>query len=237
MARQCYQFAVIREARKLAAYSHSGIFRKEKLKGKRLPYDIHLAGTADLLLGFDACQSVVVAGLLHDCPEDTPTTLAEIEAQFGSKVASLVMRMTEPKGESWDVRKKSKIVALRTGDFDLKLLGSADHCDNLMSLLEAFHEEGLQTAEEFKNAKVWSEFNQPYERQKWYHQESCKAIFANVPLENLSPLFGKLMRLVETIFGEKIIEDPAVRRKVRRRKGGWNSLNLPSEGKVTRQPR
>lgn len=231
VAKQRYRFALIRQARKLAAYSLSGKFRKERFKGKRLPSDIHAHGTADLLLGFDAPESVVIAGLLHDCPEDTKTTVAMIEAQFGAEVASLVQRMTEPKGEPWDKRKRYKIVALREGDMDLKLVGAADHYDNLRSLLDALYEEGLETPEQFKNAKVWAEFKQPYERQKWYHQEACKAIFAKVPLEMLSPLFGKLMRLVETIFGEKIIEDPAVRRKVRRLKADWNSTSQTSMGK------
>ena len=212
-----YSFARIRAAQKLAAASHSGKYRKERHKGKRLPSIIHPIGAAELLLGFAAPENVVVAELFHDTLEDTKITEAEIEEQFGEYVLFLVKQMTEPKGKSWQVRKNYKIKVLREGNLDLKLVGAADHCDNLLSLLDALLEEGLKTPEEFQEAMVWSKFKQPYNNQKWYHQEACKAIFANVRLKDLPPLFGKLMRLVEKIFGEKIILDSAVRRKVRRR--------------------
>jgi hypothetical protein len=84
--------------------------------------------------------------------------------------------------------------------------------------LEALYREGLSTAEEFAKAHVWVNFSQDYKMQKWYHQESCQAIFANLPYEMLHPLFGKYMRIVEKLFGEQVIFDKKARAKVRRRK-------------------
>ncbi|MFA5188107.1 MAG: bifunctional (p)ppGpp synthetase/guanosine-3',5'-bis(diphosphate) 3'-pyrophosphohydrolase [Patescibacteria group bacterium] len=162
-------------------------------------------------------EYLIIAGHLHDTLEDTDLTGKEILKLFGPNVLRLVKAMTEPKYKSWLRRKKYKIRVLRNGDMDLKLLGAADHCDNLLSILEALYREGLSTPEEFAKGKVWANFKQDYKMQKWYHQESCKAIFANVPYDMLHPLFGKYMRIVEKLFGEQVIIDPKIRRKVRRR--------------------
>lgn len=213
-----YKFSRIRKAMLLAADKHSGQFRKERLSKKRLPYIIHTDGVAEYLLAMGAPEELIISGHLHDTLEDTDLTEAEILELFGPEVLELVKSVTEPKGRPWLERKEHKIKALFNGSLKTKMLGAVDHCDNLLSLLEALHREGLSTVAEFKNADVWKNFKQGYELQKWYHQEACKAIFANVPYEMLHPLFGKLMRLVETIFGERIITDSKVRRKVRRRK-------------------
>ncbi len=213
-----YNFGRIRRARMLTADKHAGQFRKERLSDKPLPVLIHTEGTAENLMAMGAEEDLVIAGQLHDALEDTDLTEEEILKQFGPNVLRLVKAMTEPKYKSWLRRKKYKIKALRTGDMDLKLLGAADHCDNLLSILEALYREGLSTAEEFAEGKVWANFKQDYKMQKWYHQESCKAIFANVPYEMLHPLFGKYMRIVEKLFGEQVIFDKKARAKVRRRK-------------------
>jgi (p)ppGpp synthase/HD superfamily hydrolase len=216
-----YRFNRIREAHKLAAWAHAGQKRKEMVHGKKLSYLIHPDGVALLLIAGDASENTVCAGYLHDVQEDAGVTNAQIAEQFGPQVAFLVQEMTEPEGESWHYRKSYKIRRLSQGSLELKLLGAADHCDNLWSIWETLVEEGCKTAEDFKTAKVWSQFKQDYVKQKWYHQESCRAIFANVAIEDLHPLFGKYMRLVERIFGEKIITDLAIRRKVRRRKRNY----------------
>lgn len=213
-----YSFGKIREARLMAADSHAGQFRKEQLSKKRLPYAVHTSGVAEYLMAMGAPEDLVIAGHLHDTLEDTDLTEAEIRENFGQNVLDLVLSVTEPKGQPWQERKEFKIKALRQGNFSTKMLGAADHCDNLLSILEAMYKEGLSTPLEFSRAKVWLNFNQGYAKQKWYHQESCRAIFDNVPNDSLHPLFGKLMRLVEIIFGERIILDRNIRRKVRRRK-------------------
>jgi (p)ppGpp synthase/HD superfamily hydrolase len=50
-----------------------------------------------------------VAAALHDTVEDTPTTFAEIEEQFGARVAGFVREMTDDKGLAKDVRKALQI--------------------------------------------------------------------------------------------------------------------------------
>lgn len=213
-------FGRIRSARLFAADRHAGQFRKEKSGKHRLPYLVHPTGVAEYLMAMGAEDDLIIAGYLHDLPEDTDVTEEEIIENFGQHVLALVKSVTEPIGKPWQERKDYKITSLREGSLETKMLGAADHCDNLLSLLVALKSENRNTPAEFQQADVWFKFKQPYDRQKWYHQESCKAVFANVPLDKLPPIFGKLMRLVEIIFGEQVITDPKVRRKVRRRQKG-----------------
>jgi hypothetical protein len=234
-----HNFGLLRKARKWAFVLHSGQFRKETFKGKRISYSFHPTGVAEYLDASGAEDESIAAGYLHDVFEDTDTTYEEIAQEFGKTITDLVMSVTEPKGKTWQERKEFKINSLRQGSIATKMLGAADHCDNLLSILDVLKQAGLNTPEEFAQSDIWSNFHQPYDKQKWYHQTSCLAIFENVPLDKLPPLFGKLMRLVEQIFGENVILDPEIRRKVRRRNKDWinpYSFEPPRKIKKPRKP-
>jgi (p)ppGpp synthase/HD superfamily hydrolase len=74
------------------------------------PFILHPLEVAMLLHGRGYDDEVVAAGALHDVLEKTPTTLDEIGARFGSRVASLVSAVSDPPGlEDYRARK----VALR----------------------------------------------------------------------------------------------------------------------------
>ncbi|MCX6795954.1 MAG: HD domain-containing protein [Candidatus Falkowbacteria bacterium] len=59
------------------------------------PYIQHSLHTAFLLAQMKADLTTIIAGLLHDVPEDTATKLEEIEKNFGSDVANLVKGITK----------------------------------------------------------------------------------------------------------------------------------------------
>ncbi len=72
-------------------------------RGSDAPYWVHLVRVALALVRWNETNSELLqAALLHDVVEDTPTTLAEVEAGFGPGVASLVEWLTWPSrpGES-----------------------------------------------------------------------------------------------------------------------------------------
>jgi (p)ppGpp synthase/HD superfamily hydrolase len=83
---------LVRKAREFATKAHAGVFRK--WSGE--PYIEHPERVATRLaaLGFPA--EVIAAAYLHDVVEDTPTTGAEIAAEFGEAVAALVAEVTKP---------------------------------------------------------------------------------------------------------------------------------------------
>lgn len=59
------------------------------------PYIQHCLHTAFVLIQIKADMETVIAGLLHDIPEDTEYALADIEKNFGKTVADLVEGITK----------------------------------------------------------------------------------------------------------------------------------------------
>ena len=53
--------------------------------------------------------SILAAAALHDTVEDTETSLAELEAKFGSRIAGIVAEMTDDKGLPKAERKRLQI--------------------------------------------------------------------------------------------------------------------------------
>ncbi len=73
-----------------AAKAHEGQFRKENK-----PYIIHPVETVKILISLHADEDTLIAAFMHDVPEDTSTTIEEIEGKFGKKVAFLVNGVTK----------------------------------------------------------------------------------------------------------------------------------------------
>ncbi len=87
------------EAIKFATYKH--LEKKQKVKGTKLPYVVHLSNVAMELFAaaqhspdFDLDYAIQVA-LLHDTVEDTDTTIDEIRNRFGDDIAEGVLAMTK----------------------------------------------------------------------------------------------------------------------------------------------
>ena len=100
-------------ARLLAAASFSAErHRDQRRKGARsTPYVNHPLEVAERLArvgGIDDLD-ILVAAILHDTIEDTETTADEIEDQFGSAVAALVIEVTDDKSLTSSERKRLEI--------------------------------------------------------------------------------------------------------------------------------
>src|SRR6187431_574038 len=75
----------IREAYEFGASAHEG---QKRLSGE--PYIAHPVAVALILADLHMDAQTIVAAILHDVIEDTPTVKDEIEAKFGKEVAELV---------------------------------------------------------------------------------------------------------------------------------------------------
>ena len=110
---------------------------EQRRKGAaREPYINHLAEVADLLAeatdGEDA--ALIAAGFLHDTLEDTATEYEELQAVFGSDVASLVAEVTDDKSLPKAERKRLQVVNAAKKSERAKLLKIADKTSNLRAL-------------------------------------------------------------------------------------------------------
>ena len=80
----------IREAYTFAAAAHEG-----QLRRSGDPYITHSLHAAKILAESGMDATTIVAGLLHDVPEDTQVTLETIQEKFGEDVAYLVQGITK----------------------------------------------------------------------------------------------------------------------------------------------
>ena len=87
---RAYDMDMIGKAYNLANDAHKGVCRRS---GE--PYICHPLAVARLVLDLGMDSESIAAALLHDVVEDTPTTLDDLTAQFGSEVAQMVDGVTK----------------------------------------------------------------------------------------------------------------------------------------------
>ena len=81
---------LVRLAFDFADRAHAG---QERRSGE--PYIQHSLHTAFMLAQMKADINTIIAGLLHDVPEDTEKTIEDIEMNFGKEIGSLVNGITK----------------------------------------------------------------------------------------------------------------------------------------------
>ncbi len=85
------------DARKLIAraYEFAAIAHADQKRANGDPYITHCLATGAILarIGMDA--RTVAAGIMHDVPEDTSVTLAEIKEKFGPDIAQMIEGITK----------------------------------------------------------------------------------------------------------------------------------------------
>lgn len=127
-----------------ASVLHDG----QKRKGSgAIPYVSHLFSVAAILSKYTDDESVIIAGLLHDSIEDTEYTKEELKREFGNKVASIVLGVTEEKTKNgikllWKERKDAYLELLRKGNEQSLMVAAADKIHNLQSVVNDFESTG-----------------------------------------------------------------------------------------------
>ncbi|MFA6551383.1 MAG: RelA/SpoT family protein [Patescibacteria group bacterium] len=140
--------AMIELAYEYAAKAHAGQTRRS---GE--PYIQHPLHTALTLAEIRSETDVVIAGLLHDVPEDTNVSLAELEKQFGKKVASLVEGITKLskvkyRGIERHTESLKKMFIAMAADIRVILIRFADRLHNLETLDALPEEKRVRIAQE-----------------------------------------------------------------------------------------
>ena len=127
---------LIRKAHAFAAKAHAGVFRR--WSGE--PYVEHCERVAGSLIALGAPTEVVAAAYLHDVIEDCPVSEAELAAEFGPKVAALVVEVTNPKiakePGNRAMRKAAVIQHLAASSAEGASIKLADMLDNSSNVAE-----------------------------------------------------------------------------------------------------
>lgn len=176
---------MIRKAAEFAREVHKGALRK----GSKIPYIYHPMEVALLVSQMTSDEDVIAAAYLHDVLEDTPTTEAELETRFGSRITELVKAETEDKALSWHERKGNTVRHLQTASREVRILTLADKLSNLRSTARDYLVMGDQ---------VWERFHEKNkESHKWYVQGIVEG------LRDLAsePYYQELCCLFDFVFG------------------------------------
>lgn len=109
----------------------------QRRKGSRgEPYVNHLIEVIWLLSEFAEVNDpiLLIAAALHDVIEDTETTLAEIDREFGAAVSRIVADVTDDTSLEKLERKRQQEIRVAAASPDVKLLKLADHAGNVATL-------------------------------------------------------------------------------------------------------
>lgn len=127
--------ALIEKAYRYAEKKHEGQVRKS---GD--PYISHCIGVAMIISELQGGPKTICAGFLHDTIEDTDTTKADIEKEFGNEVADLVealtkvTRLSDYKNVEFTAENHRKIFVAMAKDVRVIIVKLADRLHNMRTL-------------------------------------------------------------------------------------------------------
>lgn len=126
--------SLIRQGYAFAEEAHQG---QKRASGE--PYIIHPLCTALQLADMQMTVPIIVAGLLHDVPEDTARTLDDIEVVFGEDIRSMVSGITKLgkikyRGMERYIENLCKMFLAMAADVRVVFIKFADRLHNLQTL-------------------------------------------------------------------------------------------------------
>lgn len=125
----------INKALKLCKYWHGD--QKRKYTGE--PYWHHPKEVMEILKQHTNDENILIAALLHDVVEDTPTTEWQVKEHFNEEVAKLVMEVTnvsKPEDGNRRVRKELDRQHVAKASDKGKLIKLADLISNTGSIVQ-----------------------------------------------------------------------------------------------------
>ncbi len=170
---------------------------RQSRKKTGIPYMAHVMAVCAIALEHGADEDVAIAALLHDAVEDSEdgaATRERIEAQFGPRVAGIVMACTDaiavpgqPKPD-WRLRKEAYLRHLADADEDALLVSACDKIHNAGSIVADLRAEG---------DSVWQRFTVKDPRmQLWYYASVKEILMRRLP----GPLTARLGRIVDELY-------------------------------------
>ncbi|NTU99194.1 bifunctional (p)ppGpp synthetase/guanosine-3',5'-bis(diphosphate) 3'-pyrophosphohydrolase [Candidatus Falkowbacteria bacterium] len=123
----------------LLAYEFAEEAHRGQLRKSGEPYIQHPLHTAFVLAEIKADLNTIIAGLLHDVPEDTQVTLEDVKKNFGEEVAKLVEGITKLskikyRGIERYAESLRKMFLFMAEDLRVILIKFADRLHNLKTL-------------------------------------------------------------------------------------------------------
>ncbi len=136
MPAETYNCSLIFRALEFSARKHQHQRRKNE---DATPYINHLITVGHVLteIGHVHDLSTLAAAILHDTLEDTDTTAAELDAEFGVLVRAIVEEVTDDKRLPKQQRKQLQIEHAATASHAARCVKLADKIANLQDLTDS----------------------------------------------------------------------------------------------------
>ncbi len=169
----------------LASHLHRNHTRHD---ADETPYISHLASVAMYLQCVTDDEDIIIAGIMHDSIEDVPDyTYDDLVIDCGSRVADMVLSVTENKSLPYKEMKLDYIEKVRSHGIETLLISLADKLHNAKSLsampADKIHKGHLWLYEEILNvAKEKININ--------------KETSDELPYKNVIPLVNELEKII-----------------------------------------
>ena len=185
-------------AAQYAIEAHRGTERR----GKGFPYIIHPMEAAAIVATVTNDPEMLAAAILHDTVEDTDTTIEQIEALFGPRVAHLVQIETAEKGASWRERRQAQLDRFRMADRDCKIVALGDKLSNLRAIALDYRALG---------DTLWGRFHAQGGKKdiEWYYRGLASALDE---LADTAP-HREFLALIEETFPSETMSNPQISEK------------------------
>ncbi|MEZ5078798.1 MAG: HD domain-containing protein [Solirubrobacterales bacterium] len=140
--------SLVRDAHQRARAAHAGQIRNAS---GGMPYIEHPVAVATRLVEQGCGEEVLAAALLHDVVEDTETTVDELRAEFGDRVADLVAALSDEETiEPYVERKAEHRARVAAAGPEALAIYAADKLTNVATLRGAYARQGEAVAAEIK---------------------------------------------------------------------------------------
>lgn len=174
-----------------AVRAHAGTERR----GKGFPYIIHPLEAVEIVATMTSDQELLAAAALHDTVEDTNTTVEQIRAEFGDRIASLVAADSDTpiqgisREESWRIRKQAAIDRIASASHDAKIVALGDKLSNMRAIARDYVMQG---------DNLWNLFRLKERKDHEWHYRGLAA-----SLRELQDTFAykEFEQLINQVFG------------------------------------
>jgi myo-inositol-1(or 4)-monophosphatase len=176
-----------------AVKAHSGVERR----GKGFPYIVHPMEAVEIVATMTPDQELLAAAVLHDVVEDTPTTVEDLRAEFGDRVANLVAAESDIEidgmsdAESWHTRKQVAIDRLAAAPRDAKMVALGDKLSNMRTIWRDWLAKG---------DNLWKIF---HVTEKSEHEWHYRGLADSLRELDDTIAFKEFEHLINKVFGKK----------------------------------
>ena len=192
MANSFIDSTLLDKALLFAVKAHANTERR----GKGFPYIVHPLEAVSIVATLTSDQELLAAAALHDTVEDTDTTLDQLRAEFGERVAAIVEAESDKSSgkedvkASWKERKQAAIDRLAAAPYDAKIVAMGDKLSNMRAIAADYRKIG---------DKLWERFHAP--GGKADHEWHYRGLAASLSDLAGTDAYNEFTDYIEAVFG------------------------------------